>query len=389
MAVPEGGRVMLLGIGSGIVLGLMGLYVLNPSHVFTPGIGLLPRQHIGLLPAAAYGPGALRALGLALMVIVSVVSSAMLPAQCRRVLLTLVIAGAAIMALQVWVQRLTPRRFPVFAHTGIFVNPNHFAAFANLVIPLAVVTAMRSRINAFHRGRASSPAGLFLLAAGCLGVAVVLARSRAGMAILALQATGFLLLWWRLEVRYPFALPTPSGGVLRYARAVVVMVALVLVIGLAARSVGQLSSLWRDIEFRGTVAADVARMWTSNLWWGTGPGSFAVVFPYYQRLPVERYYFRHAHNEPLQFLAEFGLLGAGVLGTGLMLIGVGLRGSRRDDTGILPSALLEGPACILALIGVGLHGLVDFPFRHPLMLLMVSLWLGMLLTIPRTPDRIP
>ncbi len=373
---------MLIGIGSGIVLGLMGLYAMNPSHAFTPGIGLLPRQNIGLLPAAAYAPGAWRALGLSLMVIVSVVSSAMLPEKWRRMLLMLVIAGAAIMALQVWVQRLTPRRFPVFAHTGIFVNPNHFAAFANLVIPLAVVTAMRSRINAFHRGRASSPAGLFLLAAGCLAVAVVLARSRAGMAILALQSTGLLLLWWRLEVRYPFALPTPSGGALRYLRAVVVVMALALVIGMAARSAGSLSSLRRDFAFRGAVAADVTRMWTSNLWWGTGPGSFAVVFPYYQRLPVERYYFRHAHNEPLQCLAELGLLGAGLLGTGIVLIGAGLRRAPSDDAAILSPRLLEGPACGIALVGVGLHGIVDFPFRHPLILLIVSLWLGMLVSLP-------
>lgn len=109
-----------------------------------------------------------------------------------------------------------------------------------------------------------------------------------------------------------------------------------------------------------------------RLWLGWGPGSFRYVFPMYQRNYPElfrefywygpnrpmRAFYRYAHNDILQFVAEYGLVGVGLLAAALgsMLLAL-LR-----QIGRLPLCaffLCAGIALACA------HAFIDFIFNSP------------------------
>ena len=72
----------------------------------------------------------------------------------------------------------------------------------------------------------------------------------------------------------------------------------------------------------------------------------------------------------------------GVAGLTVLLAAVGLlasaRGTRADETGEIPAlADLERRAFGFALVAVGLHGLIDFPLRIPVLALIAAAWAGL------------
>ena len=133
-----------------------------------------------------------------------------------------------------------------------------------------------------------------------------------------------------------------------------------------------------EISFRAQVCSDTVSMWRDNPVWGTGPGSFAAVFPYYQSMPSEMFTLLHAHCEPLEFLAEWGVLGAVIFLAGVAWI---LLSTPPNEAAVVqkPSwSRVEGVGLWMALAGIGLHGLIDFPFSHPLIALMTVMLIGIL-----------
>jgi len=372
--LPKDARLCHLLGGLILLGGLPVIYALNASHEWRAA-GLVPVEHWRLLPASAYPAGSLQAVWRAVMLAVVLWGTSVLPSKRRKVLVALMLAGAGVVALLTLHYRLAPRS--AYDWSRLFVSRNQYAAFACLMFPVALTSGARSQYKAFLGGRLSNPSGLWYLVAGLLAVSVIQTGSRAGIGILILQLAGFVWTQWRIRHNHPFAIPPLSP-----LHKVLLGGALVLALGLGSVSLIRNQPLLRqaggDLEFRGVVRGDTWSMWRSRKWWGTGPGSFATVFPYYQTLPVDQYYFRHAHCEPLQFMAEYGILGGGltIMGVALILKGTGRRmGSRRS----LPAFKeLEAHGLLLALGGVMLHGLVDFPFRHPLNLLLACVWVGLL-----------
>ena len=109
-----------------------------------------------------------------------------------------------------------------------------------------------------------------------------------------------------------------------------------------------------------------------KLWLGWGAGSFRYAFPNYQKAYPELWYkryhnekgwigrkfFRYAHNDLLQFLAEYGIIGCSLLFAALLsLLATGLRGFMQHPLVVL--FLLFGFFCALA------HAFADFIFSCP------------------------
>jgi hypothetical protein len=356
---------------------LLAIYHLNPSYLWKENIGALPVDHIRFLPASAFPAGvsgvmlfyglALAAGGLAMH----------LGARSADWLSMAVLAGAAVTAVAVLDQRLTPRLYPVYERTGFFSYENHYAAFANLTFPVALAYAERWRCRAFQNGKVSSPAVLLYVLAALSAGAVILSRSRAGMAVTGLIGILFLLRRARLIRNFAFASP-PASRRIRIAGG---LSAFILSAGfLFAGGLFRFPKtgwLGGELSFRLQIVKDTLSLWRNDLWWGTGPGSFAAVFPYYQTHPVDRYVFRHAHCEPAEFFASYGILGAAVLLAALALIFLS-RPVRISRTEAPSFRVLEGTGFALALAGIALHSLVDFPLRHPLNALLTAVWVGIL-----------
>jgi O-antigen ligase len=121
---------------------------------------------------------------------------------------------------------------------------------------------------------------------------------------------------------------------------------------------------------------------------GTGAGTFACAFPYYQPPALTGLYFRYAHNDWLEYPTELGAIGTALLAwlVGAVLWPVRVRGGQGDA----PSASdgrgrhrrstwrrYERRGIALALAGMSIHALVDFPLHIPATLLTASALAGL------------
>ncbi len=114
---------------------------------------------------------------------------------------------------------------------------------------------------------------------------------------------------------------------------------------------------------------------------GFGPGTFRVVFPFYNSVAINRApgAWRFLHEDYLQTALEWGWLGSGLWGLlffGGMVIAIRRykNPSAQDWT---PRRRLLQPFVILALAGVALHALLDFPLQIASIQLYVATYLGL------------
>jgi O-antigen ligase len=114
-----------------------------------------------------------------------------------------------------------------------------------------------------------------------------------------------------------------------------------------------------NIGARATLYHDTWTMAKDKLWFGWGMGSYPHVFTLYNsqtsvdKLPV---FYRDAHSDWLQALAEHGILGSALLALCAILPLWQLR--RRHFTSAIPAYLLGG--CMLIL----LYAWVEFPYGN-------------------------
>ncbi len=114
---------------------------------------------------------------------------------------------------------------------------------------------------------------------------------------------------------------------------------------------------------------------------GFGPGTFRVVFPFYNNVANKHApgTWRFLHEDYLQTALEWGWLGSGLwalLFFGGMVIAVRRykNPSAQDWT---PRRRLLQPFVIIALAGVALHALADFPLQIASIQLYVATYLGL------------
>ena len=363
-------------LGAGLLLGLIALYAWNATHEWIPGLGLLPRPHVAALPGSADPAETWQAFRLALAALAVYALAFRLPHVQIRWLQGAALAAAAGMALAVLFQRLGPDPSRIRSYTGIFVNENHFAVFANLLLPVVLVMASRARFRAVRDGRPSSPAGLVVLMAVLLAAAVVVCRSRAGVAVMTLLVAAHVGLCRRIIRQYPFV-GIPPTRLDKWLAGGSVAAALAFAVRAFWAEWQQIETIGKEWAYRSGMLKDALAAWRDRPVWGTGPGTFSTVFPFYQSELFTGRTIRHAHCEPVQFLMEFGVAGLFIAGTALVLLGT-LRASRPPAAEELPGfADLERRAFGWALAGFGLHGLIDFPLRIPLLALLATAWAGL------------
>ena len=372
----SGGLPAQIWTAGGLWLGLIALYAWNASHGWIDGRGLVPLEHLRGWPASAFPEGTWNTFRLALALFAAFALGFRLSRRQIRGLQGIAVVAAIAMALVVLMQRLEPNPFHVYEHTGLFVNENHFAVFSNRLLPVVLVMASRARFRAVQDGRPSSPAGLFLLAAALMAAAVVLCRSRAGVAVMALLVAAHVGLCRRTIREYPFA-GVPLSSWLKGMGGLSIAVAAGFAVRAFWREWRQIEVIGQEWAFRSGILKDALAAWRDHPAWGIGPGTFPAAFPYYQSAAFEGRSILHAHCEPIQFLVEFGVAGALIV-----LVAVALALSARGPspavaTGeIPPFAELERRAFGFGLLGLGLHCLIDFPLRIPLIALLAATWAG-------------
>jgi putative inorganic carbon (HCO3(-)) transporter len=299
---------------------------------------------------------------------------------------------------------------------GTFGQPNPFAAYMNMVWPLAAALVVAwlaqrladrpqrgaSGIEADHELEAvpASLAALAAVAGALCGAGLLLSWSRGGWLAGAAAGAVMAALWAVRVARSPWrpghaalaatAVAIGLGALLALPRGVVPA-------AVAGRilSIPRTAALWNvaDTEVTDANFATIERvahwqaaaaMWRAAPWLGQGPGHYALVYHEY-RLPLWSDPLGHAHDYYLQALAESGLVGlAGYLAFMAACGWVALTTAVRR--GGLSGALGVGLAGILAAIAV--HSLVDDVYVHD-MAVQLGLVIGLAVAAggPSTPGR--
>lgn len=269
---------------------------------------------------------------------------------------------------------------PVGTFFATFYYHGNAGAFLNLTLPVTAGLAYRSFVR--HErpfARAAWSTACFLNV-----VAVFANTSRMGhfVGLLTLLALGVILVRQQQgRLNWGVAL---AGG------------AAVLVAAYAfAQSTSISGALERWNTTGGTISADAR--WISSRaalhalpdagWLGFGAGTFHIVFPYYTAAFGERLagFWHHLHEDYLQTLLEWGLIGSAlwafVFFGGAVAASRARLSARAKDW--LPRQRLLLPLIILALVGLGLHALVDFPLQIVSIQLYVATYLGICWSAPQ------
>jgi O-antigen ligase len=260
-----------------------------------------------------------------------------------------------------------------------FIYHNHWGAYAVLTLGACFGLIFHQIREGNHRDFWHSPAFASTVAALLLAASIPLSTSRS-CTLLALVVLGIALI---------HATRNLARGTARRSRAPafsLLLIAATLVAAgfviydlarpaISARLADTRSQLAQmraqgGIGGRATLYADTWRLARERLWTGWGLGSYGTAFIFYNSqsasdgLPV---YFRDAHSDWLQSVAETGLIGTALLGLLVLLPLTSV--ARRARIAALPAYLLLG--CLLLL----LYAWVEFPFGCPAVVLMFWLTL--------------
>ncbi|HWD18031.1 MAG TPA: O-antigen ligase family protein [Verrucomicrobiae bacterium] len=241
--------------------------------------------------------------------------------------------------------------------SGTFVNPNNFAGFLEMLIPLGLSYILLSRLSPIAKVMMGY-ATLVMIAGLCVSV------SRGAMAATAIASAGMCV---ALLFEGGLLLPT--------------LVALALLIGggiwvnssfgAAQRRFNRLHDTVELRDDRRDYWPIAVEIFQEHKLWGAGPGHFDQEF-YFHRPEKMQLRLTYAHNEYLNTLADWGLAGLALIGGVVAAVfygawrtwhsvrrSAGDLGRRRSDKG----AFIVGAA--FGLVALALHCIVDFDMHLP------------------------
>ncbi len=320
-----------------------------------------------------------------------------IPRWRERLWLSLALIGASIILFGI-VQRVTDAD-AIFWMPGEKRGKTFFAtyryhanagAFINLVLPFILArTLLVLRQDERHWPRIFwYVLSLTALASAFLNV------SRAAMTI----TVGLLAIfgvWWLVLERKPVG---GSGRPWWLGPLATVSVVAVLAYAFGAE---QSMKKWMHPHVNGDLVDNLRYqvydiIWEKTLpavgWGGSGPGTFEMVFPLSIKeagnKAVGQWYWINAHQDYLQALVEWGVVGSllwgGLLAGGFLLVCSRLLSSRfhiRTESRYLMAA------SALALLGVGLHAMVDFPLQIASLQLYAAVISSIAWMVGSSPDE--
>ena len=267
--------------------------------------------------------------------------------------------------------------------SGTFANRNHYAAYLTMCLSVGIgvlIASLSGEQNQTWRRFVHNlmqwvitPKMALRLGLVVMVIALVLTRSRMG------NSSFFSSL-----------LITGGIGLLLAKRAtrsmVILLVSLiaidVFIVGTyfgTKRVVDRIVQTSAETEDRDEVAGYAVHMWEDYPVFGSGLGSFPLVFPRYSEAGTQVAY-THAHNDYLEFGAETGVIGLSLLG--LMVLtsfaaALSAQYIRRDP-------LMRGLsfASMMGILALMIHSSVDFNLQIPanalsFMLMLAFAWISL------------
>jgi hypothetical protein len=213
---------------------------------------------------------------------------------------------------------------------GPILNRNHYAAFIEAVLPIALYVAVqRERDSLLYSGVAAT-----------MYASVIASASRAGAVLATAEIILVPLLLWSLR--------RATG---RSVAAALLRMGLLFLVLTAVVGWGSVwNRFWAPdpLAVRRELAVSTFHMAVAHPWFGTGLGTWPTVYPRYAIIDIGAFA-NQAHDDWLQWTAEGGFPFGIMLAT---LFFWSLRPAFRSVWG-------------LGVVAVFLHAIVDYPFSRP------------------------
>ena len=265
--------------------------------------------------------------------------------------------------------------FKPYSHrgSGTYISPNHLAGFLEMLLPLALSYTLVGRTKVLGRIFLGYSA-LSILA----GIAVTVSRGAwIGTAV------SLVVLFGLLCAYRPYRLP----AFLFFA----------CIVGATAwlgprnyffqkRTTAVFSQGRVDDDARFAIWQPALRIWRENLWWGAGPAHFDREFRAYRPEPLQLQP-EFVHNDYLNTLVDYGILGGAIILVALALLVAGIwktwrvvRPTPRDLGEHKRSnkfAFVLGASC--GLVAILIHSFLDFNMHVPanaLLAVALMAWLS-------------
>ncbi len=257
--------------------------------------------------------------------------------------------------------------------SATYICPNHFAGFVEMCLPLALALAVAGRFGPVVR--------IFLVYAfGVMAVGIAVSGSRGGWIATGVSLLVFAAAMARQRgyrwISLALAVALLGGGWFFYSKAIQSRVESAFVSGHG-----------REIRLRLWSAA--VKIWQKSPWVGVGPDHFDHRYREF-RDAADRTQNRpgRAHNDYLNTLADYGVIGLGLL---LLPLGVAAWGVVRSWPHLKRSteegqqgnrvALVLGSVC--GLVAILIHSFFDFNMHVPANALAAVVLLGIAVTHTR------
>lgn len=258
---------------------------------------------------------------------------------------------------------------------GSFVNPNSFAGFLALLIPLAAALAIAGRMKPVWRV-------LVVYALVALLAALGMTLSRGGIVA---AAAGLALVFALLLLHRDYRWFAGGGLAVLAAAALVGTIVIQRDVALKRRVASGLDEGDRGARnSREAIWPATVAMWRDHRAWGVGPGHFQTRFNQYRSEWVHGDP-EHAHNDYLETLADWGMAGTAALALPWLLLGYGIwrtYGQVKRAPADLEVKRSSKYAFVLGATGglfaLLVHGAFDFNFRIPANALVAVTWMALL-----------
>lgn len=313
-------------------------------------------------------------------------------AEVRILLMILVVSGfglamvAILQSVSGEPKLLWFRESPIPEFMGSFVNRNNYAAYINLLIPVALALGGyvgETRSNTRSKGH---PGYLFYFMAAVMAASVLRSGSRAGLMICMLLLACWL--WNLMLMGKNHAFGSRRRLFLTVVIVAVAAAGLLLFSGIkpladrfAAPANMEEAQLRENSNTRPIAYQATLEMFRDHWLYGTGAGTFLRAFPYYQPASLIGFW-QYAHCDWLQWVAELGVVGfvlVAVVMFGILqrcirnYLPLQERVSGEPGDHVFRQHVL--PALGFSLTGVALHACVDFPLHIPgVATLAVAYW---------------
>lgn len=322
--------------------------------------------------------------------------------QAKRLIYVIIFTGFVIAALSIihsysyngkalWLWKpISPNAHPY----GPFVNKNHFAGYANLIIPLVIGMGMYMAgespggiqkglkgLKSFMFREGLSRIFFFAFASVTMIVALFLSLSRGGM----LSFVGALF--------FMSLMITMRRSAGKRALAIFIISCVIgLITWLGWDPIIERFGTFKDLaknpsaELRVQIWPDTINMFGDYPVWGTGVGTYVNSFPMYKTVK-QHLLFEYAENDYLQMLSEGGIVGAGIAAWFLVIFFLKTirRWKERHDRFVVYMVL----GGLVGTVGFLLASIVNFNFHLPANTLLFAVVAGLTLALVNTRSRGP